>query len=295
LQALLLGGSDLTIQPLLPSGGLSVFGVGADLISVNFNIPANIDTVHITVLTIGGNSLPINQPFSTASTENLLALSSPVDGGLLADKRSIIVWDWPEGVGNGGFTVSVGTSVGAADILGQYFNAVVREAPIDIELNGSPVYLRIATSTGTMDSDAGVMNHSVSASYQSATSGVDSGVDSGTQMISPASGSTLDTPTTNFQWVADSLASSLLIKAGSSSGMSDIANQVVNDPASSQIDIAVPLTGNTVYMNVITYWANGGQYTRSYEYQTINADSDGDGIPDFQDAYPLQSSTQCLP
>lgn len=288
------GGTELTFQPIYPpsseQGGPSVFG--NEPVSANFNIPPNTDTVHITVFTIGGNSPLINQSYYTAvdpTPGSTLTISSPVNGSVLTDKRSKVVWDWPAGIQSGHFRVSVGTSQGASDILSQVFESSTREVPIDIELNGLPVFLKIDTTTGVPDSDDGVTNYSVSASYQTATSGVDSG----TQIISPEPGITLDTQTTNIQWIADPLASTLLIKLGSTPDAGDIVNQVVNDPSSSQLEVTVPLTGSTVYLNVTTNWINGSQYTRSYEYQTI-ADSDGDGTPDSQDPYPLQSSTLCV-
>lgn len=286
------GGYEFTSQAIYPpfsdGDGPAVFGDGP--VSANFNIPTNTDMTHVTLFTFGGNSPQINQSYSTA-VELALTVISPVNGSVLTDKRSKIVWDWPTGAESGYFSVSVGTSQGANDILSQVFDGSVREAPIDIELNGLPVFLRIDTTTGIPDSDEGVTNYSVSTSYQTATGGTDSG----TQIISPASGSTIDTQTTNFQWIADPLASALLITLGSAPGANDIVNQVINDPSSNQLDITMPLTGNTVYMNVTTTWANGGQYIRSYQYQTTaDIDSDGDGIPDSQDPYPLQSGEQCL-
>jgi hypothetical protein len=285
-------GTEFTFQAIYPlNSDQDVPSFANESVSANFNIPTNTDRVHITVITMGGNSPLINQSFSTDSS---LSITSPVNGSVLTDKRSKLFWDWSAGILPGAFQVSVGTYQGGSDILNQVFESSIREVPIDIELNGLPVFLKIDTTTGYPDSDEGVKNYSVSASYQTATSGVDSG----THIISPISGSTLNTQTTNIQWVADPLASTLLITLGSTPGANDIVNQVINDPSSNQLDITVPLTGNTIYMDVTTTWANGVQYIRSYQYQTadsdIGIDSDGDGMPDSEDPYPLQSSMQCF-
>jgi hypothetical protein len=282
------GGSDLAVQPIFPSSGLSVFGI--DTISVNVTIPANVDTVHVTLLTIGGNSPQINQPFPTAINQtdgSLLAISSPVDGSLLADKRSIIAWDWLGGTGSSSFKISVGTSVGAGDILIQYFNSTVREAPIDIELNGSQVYLKIETSTGVPDSDAGVTNYSVSASYQTATSGVDSG----TRITAPSNASTIDTYTQRFEWVADPLAVTLDIETRSFNG-GVIERRTLVAPSLGFIDLQTELHGDPITMTVKTYWASGAYYTRSYTFQTILGDHDNDGVGDKLDQCPDTPTSQ---
>lgn len=275
-----------------PGGSeLGVYDVTTQAPTSIIPTPEGVDPVHLTLYTIT-STVPqqTHTSISPSSSALLLNILSPTDESTLTDKLTTLNWEW-NGGRNSHFQVSVGLSPGSNELGNYMLAASERIAPLNVPLDGTQVHVSVLTTTGAADSDAGVTYHVVNASYQTATSGSDSG----THITAPQVDSTLSEINTTFEWSPDPLASSFEVSLSHlENGSSYYAREVINDPSINQVSLPVALDGNASYLTIKTTWRNGAQYSRTYQYSTIFApDSDGDGIPDKWDAYPLQNNSPC--
>ncbi len=264
-----MGGSDLGFQ-VLPAGTSAA----------TIAIPPGAQQVHLTLITItpGGNQIVFETFVPAAGPITEVRIVSPSDGALLNDRILNLQWDWPTNEPNSGFFIYVGKSPGAPNAYSAWQPPTARSMPVDIDLDGQPLYVTITTHTGASDSDEGTQTYSSSATYQVASSGSDSG----TQITAPSSSTILNSYTQRFEWMADTLAVSLDVETRRFNGAL-IERQTSIDPSLGFVDLETVLHGDPITVRITSYWAGGAHYVRSFTFQTVLGDEDNDGVGDKLD------------
>jgi FtsP/CotA-like multicopper oxidase with cupredoxin domain len=231
------GGYSLWVGTSQGASDIANLPTGLTTAVVANGLPTNGSTVYVRLYTLIGTTWSFNDYTYTASgTVSAAVMSNPVTNGSILTGASQ-TFSWNNVVGAGGYSLWVGTTLGASDIanLPTGGTSVVANG---LPTNGSTVYVRLYTLIGT----TWLFNDYTYTASGTVTAAV---------ISSPATnGSTLTSASQTFTWNNVVGAGGYSLWVGTTLGASDIANLPTG--GTSVVANGLPTNGSTVYVRLYT-------------------------------------------
>jgi len=194
---------------------------------------------------LGSATIPV-----TVNTIVPATMSTPVNGSTLASATQTFIWS---NTGATEYQIHVGSAPGTSD-LGTYVTATNSADVTGIPTNGSTVYIRLWTWTGTQF----LFNDYTYTAFNIIAA----------TMSTPANGSTLAGATQTFNW-SNTGATEYQLHVGSTPGGTDLGIYVTAATNNSVIVTGLPTNGSAVYVRLWTW--NGAQFLfNDYTYTASN-------------------------
>ncbi len=199
--------------------------------------------------TSGLQSAYSNEVSSTVASSTAPAdLTTPAPGSTLTS--STVQFQWTAGSGVSGYLLSLGTTVGGADLFSLNAGTSQSATVTGLPTNGSTIYARLTSTINGV------------AQYHDYTYTAMTAVPA--QLTTPAPGSTLPGTSVQFSWNAGTGVSGYTLAVGTTLGGSNIASVNAGTSLSASVS-GLPSNGSTVYVRLGSLIGTAWQY-RDYTY-----------------------------
>lgn len=239
-------------------GGSQYYGAdqGSALSRSVSGLPTNGSTVYVRLTsTVNGAPQSTDYTYTAAFLTAPSAIISPASGSTLSGASVTFQWSAGSGVTERYF--SVGTSAGASDIYGGYQGGALSRTVSGIPTNGVTIYVRLAS---WVNSGWQTSNYT----YTAFGSGGVPVTPAKSDLVSPASGSTLSGASVTFGWSAGAGVSERYLAVGTSAGAGNIYGGYQGAALSRTVS-GIPTNGSTIYVT-LSSWVNGGWQSSTATY-----------------------------